>query len=283
MGIFKNTIKKLQEDIRISSSDARTFDENWSFATSRFRFISLITLVLLVFGILFFIFLYFGPTRRYFQTEDVSIERQKLETQNKRVQELDKKIQSQETFIRNIQDVLQGKISADSISTKPQKLDNIDLSNVDVATTKAEGKLARKVKDDMRTVKKKDNSSLQNLIFEAPVRGTISEKFSFDTHPAVDIVCKKESSIKSCLDGVVLYSGYSKKDGNFIIIDHGKGYVSLYKHNKVNLKSAGQRVQIGDPIAIAGNSGENSTGPHLHFELWFEQRPIDPQAFMTFE
>lgn len=282
MGFFKRTIKRLQEDIRISTSNAGSFDENWSFVTSRFRIISLVTLILLVFGILFFIFLFYGPTRSYFRTEDVSISRRTLDKQSKRVDDLTKKIESQDLFIENIQNVLQGKISPDSVSSKPQELQNVDLSDVNNATTKDESKLAKKVKDDMRTVKKKDNRPTKSLLFEAPVRGTISEKFSYDTHPAVDIVCKKESSIKSCMDGVILYTGYTKNDGNFIIIDHGRGYVSIYKHNKVVLKSTGQRVQLGDPIAIAGNSGENSTGPHLHFELWFEQRPIDPQTFMTF-
>ena len=84
------------------------------------------------------------------------------------------------------------------------------------------------------------------------------------------------------MDGIIIYSGYTKNDGNFIIIDHVGSYLSIYKHNKVNLKKTGQRVQLGDPIAIVGNTGENSTGPHLHFELWFEQRPVDPETFMTF-
>ncbi len=282
MGVFKNTVKRLQEDIRISTGNANSFDENWSFVTTRFRLISLISLVLLIFGVLFFVFLYYGPTKSFFRTEDVSIERQRLDAQSKRVEELNKKVLAQDMFIENIQAVLSGKISPDSISTKPENLKNVDLSNVDIITTTSERKLAKKVKEDMRTVEKKDNKPIKNILFEAPVRGTISEKFSYDRHPAVDIVCKKESSIKACMDGVILYSGYTKNDGNFIIIDHGRGYLSVYKHNKVILKSTGQRVQLGDPIAIAGNSGENSTGPHLHFELWFEQRPIDPQTFMTF-
>jgi murein DD-endopeptidase MepM/ murein hydrolase activator NlpD len=282
VGFFKKTIARLQEDIRISSSNAGSFDENWSFVSSRFRIISLVTLVLLLFGILFFVFLLYGPTKSYFRTEDVSIERQKLEEQNKRVSELDQKIDQQDAFIKNIQAVLQGKISPDSVNNKPKNIKGVDLTNVNVATTKDEGKLARKVKDDMRTVKKKGNENTKKFFFEAPVRGTISEKFSLDRHPAVDIVCKKESSVKACMDGVIVYGGYSKNDGNFLIIDHGGGYVSVYKHNKVNLKTTGQRVQLGDPIAIVGNSGENSTGPHLHFELWFEQRPIDPETIMSF-
>jgi len=282
VGWIKNKIAKLQEDIRLSNTSADSFEENWSFVTTRFRLISLTTLILLIFGILFFIFLLYGPTRSWFRTEDVSIERQRLEDQEKRVRVLEEEITAQENFIQNIQAVLTGKVPVDSVSNRPTKLNALDLTNVNVATTKDEGKLARKVKDDMRTVKKKDSESTKNLLFEAPVRGIVSEKYSVNRHPAVDIVCKKEASVKACMDGIILFSGYTKNDGHFIIIDHGGTYLSVYKHNKVNLKSTGQRVQLGDPIAIAGNSGENSTGPHLHFELWFEQRAVDPQTHMTF-
>ena len=282
MGFFKKKINRLQEDVRISSSAPDSYDENWSFITSRFRLISLITLILLLAGILFFVFLFYGPTKSWFRTEDVSIERQKLESMEIRVRELTTEMEAQDNFIVNLQNVLLGKISPDSISSRPKNLENVNLTDVNVATTKDEGKLARKVKDDMRTVKKKSTESAKNLLFEAPVRGTISEKFSHDRHPAIDIVCKREASVKACMDGIIVYSGYTKNDGNFIIIDHGGSYLSIYKHNKVNLKKTGQRVQLGDPIAIAGNTGENSTGPHLHFELWFEQRPVDPQIFMTF-
>jgi murein DD-endopeptidase MepM/ murein hydrolase activator NlpD len=282
VNIFKRTIQKLSEDVRITTSKPDTYEGHSTFVTTRFRLISLATVILLLFGILFFIFIYYGPTKSYFRTEDVSIARQQLERQNIRVQELQEKIESQSNFIQNIQDVLLGKISPDSISSKPKGRSNVDLTDVNISTSSEEKKLAKKVKDDMRTVKKKDQAAIQNVLFEAPVRGTISEEFSFDRHPGIDIVCKKEASIKACMDGIVLYSGYTRSDGNFIIIDHGGEFVSIYKHNKVILKKNGQRVQLGDPIAIAGNSGENSTGPHLHFELWYEQRPVDPKTFMTF-
>ncbi len=282
MSIWKNFVNKLQEDITVSFANPKTFDTNWSFNSSRFRLISLFALLLIVCSILFSLFLFFGPTKSWFTNNDVSIERQNLEAQMKRVKELETEINRQEIFIKGIQDVLTGKITPDSLEKKPADLKAIDLKDVKIATSRDESKLAKKVKDDMRTVQKKQTTSISNSLFDAPVSGYVSEKFSADRHPAVDIVCKKESTIKACLDGVIIYSGYTKNDGYFIIIDHGNKYLSIYKHNKVNLKSNGQRVKLGDPIAIAGNSGENSTGPHLHFELWFEQKPIDPQTLMSF-
>lgn len=282
MSVWKNFLNKLSEDITVTFGNPKTYDTNWTFNSSRFRLLSLLSLLLLVFAIVFSLFLFLGPTKSWFTNNDVSIERQKLEEQLLKVRELEQEIGTQEKFIKDIQAVLLGKISPDSISSRPKEMKTIDLKNVKVATSIDEGKLARKVKDDMRTTQKKDLSSITNSLFDAPVKGYISEKFSIDNHPAVDIVCKKGSTIKACLDGVIVYSGYTKNDGYFTIIDHGNKYISIYKHNKINLKQIGQRIQLGDPIAIAGNSGENSTGPHLHFELWFEQTPIDPLTLMRF-
>lgn len=280
--MWKRFIKKLSEEISVSFGNPKTFDTNWSFNSSRFRLISLLALLLLVFAILFSLFLFLGPTKSWFTNNDVSIERQRLESQLIRVKELESEISTQEKFIKDIQDVILGKIAPDSISSKPREMKTIDLKDAKIATTKDEGKLARKVKDDMRTIQRKSTESITNSLFDAPVKGYISENFSSERHPAVDIVCKKDATIKACLDGVIIYSGYTKSDGYFTIIDHGNDYLSIYKHNKVNLKRIGQRVQLGDPIAIAGNTGENSTGPHLHFELWFEQKPIDPLTLMSF-
>ena len=87
----------------------------------------------------------------------------------------------------------------------------------------------------------------------------------------------------ACLAGTVVYSGYTQKDGFILIVDHANGYLSVYKHNKTVLKKTGNRVQMNDPIAIAGNSGENSTGPHLHFELWYNQSAVNPEDYMRFK
>ncbi|MFA7272583.1 MAG: M23 family metallopeptidase [Crocinitomicaceae bacterium] len=282
MGFWKKFIDKLQEDITVSFGNPKTYDTNWSFNSSRIRLLSLLALLLLVVSVGFAAFLFLGPTKSWFTNNDVSIGRQKLEAQDKRVKELEGKLTAQENFIKDIQDVLLGKVAPDSLSKKPKEIKAFDMKDVKIETSKDEGKLAKKVKDDMRTKQVKENESITNSLFDAPVKGFISEKFSSERHPAVDIVCKKDATIKACLEGIILYTGYSKNDGYFMIIVHGNGYISIYKHNKINLKKIGQRVQLGDPIAIAGNTGENSTGPHLHFELWFQQKPIDPETLMRF-
>src|SRR5690606_38502617 len=98
----------------------------------------------------------------------------------------------------------------------------------------------------------------------------------------VDIVTKRDESIKSTLDGTVIFSAFSAEDGNVLHVQHTGNLVSVYKHCSTLLKSVNDRVRSGEPLAIVGNSGENSRGPHLHFELWFNGSPVNPQEFVAF-
>ena len=92
----------------------------------------------------------------------------------------------------------------------------------------------------------------------------------------------KDTPIKTVADGIVIFTGFTADTGYVIIIEHSNGYLSVYKHNKALLKKVGSKVFMNDPIAIVGNTGENSTGPHLHFELWYQQHPVDPKDYMKF-
>jgi murein DD-endopeptidase MepM/ murein hydrolase activator NlpD len=95
-------------------------------------------------------------------------------------------------------------------------------------------------------------------------------------------VAPKNEAVKSTLDGTVVFAGWTSETGHVIQIMHGNNLLSIYKHNAVLLKKEGQKVNAGEPIAITGNSGELSTSPHLHFEIWFDGKPINPQDHMVF-
>ncbi len=107
----------------------------------------------------------------------------------------------------------------------------------------------------------------------------LSEKGVDEDHPGIDIVAKEGSVVNASGDGIVLFSNWTYEAGNFIIIDHGNGYLSYYKHNLKNLVSERQFVRRGEPIALLGNSGISS-GPHLHFEVWKDGQPVDPRTLI---
>ena len=124
---------------------------------------------------------------------------------------------------------------------------------------------------------------LTEAVFFTPVKGIVTESFNItEEHFGVDIVTKPNETIKSTLDGTIIFTGFSAADGNVVQVQHTNNLISMYKHCSSFLKITGNRVKAGEVIAIVGNSGEKSNGPHLHFELWFNGSPINPQEFVAF-
>ena len=117
----------------------------------------------------------------------------------------------------------------------------------------------------------------------SPLEGIITSNFdNVGGHYAIDIAAPANTPIKTCFEGTVIFADWTSETGNIIIVQHENNLISAYKHNSALLKEVGEFVRSGEAIAIIGNSGENSTGPHLHFELWYEGAPIDPQGFIKF-
>jgi murein DD-endopeptidase MepM/ murein hydrolase activator NlpD len=211
--------------------------------------------------------------------EDVSIEREKLENQRAKIEKLSQQLENQERYINSIRLILLGEVPINSDMDSLNEVSSVKLDSILTDQTESEKVLADKVKDDIRT--NKDSNPLLNY-FSSPVTGVISQKYNKKTHPGIDVVTEKDKAVKACLAGTVIYSGYTRKDGHILIIDHANGFISVYKHNKTVLKKLGAKVKMGDPVSIVGNTGENTDGPHLHFELWHNQVPVNPSDYIRF-
>lgn len=125
--------------------------------------------------------------------------------------------------------------------------------------------------------------SIANIHFFTPLHGLITNRFNPKTdHLAVDVVGQQNARISSVLNGTVIFSGWTMDTGNSIYIQHESNIISAYKHNAELLKAVGDKVKAGDVIAIMGNSGELTTGPHLHFELWHNGTALDPETYIDF-
>ncbi len=140
-------------------------------------------------------------------------------------------------------------------------------------------------------VEAKDKSSIyiksikpnNQLMFFPPLSALISDTYNIKTkHFGVDLVAKDKSRISSVLDGTVIVSDWTSETGYVIVIQHKNNYISIYKHNSLLLKEVGDFVNVGDHIAVIGNSGELSSGPHLHFELWYKGTPVNPEDYISF-
>jgi murein DD-endopeptidase MepM/ murein hydrolase activator NlpD len=277
MNWFKRIGKRLQKVVKYSASDPHNFDEIWSFQSTIIRLGSLILIFVFCIGALsaYLFSGIFNPG-----IENVSIERSKLEDQKVLIEELNDRVRMQENYIENIRMILAGetpmKIKNDSIVD----VIAMDPGKIKSKETRAENKLSKEVRGDMSTPSKTGNSTIK--FFGSPVVGVISQEFNATNHPGIDVVTTENVTVKACLGGTVIYAGYTRKDGYILIVAHSGDYLSVYKHNKTLLKKVGSKVQLGDPIAIVGNSGENTDGPHLHFELWFKQSPVNPKKYMKF-
>jgi murein DD-endopeptidase MepM/ murein hydrolase activator NlpD len=129
----------------------------------------------------------------------------------------------------------------------------------------------------------KGKNSIAGFFFFSPLKGYVTSSFSAATgHYGADIVAAENEPVKAALDGTIVFSGWTSETGYVIQIQHSNNLISIYKHNSALLKKTGEYVKAGEPIAIVGNSGEQSTGPHLHFELWYNGSPIDPQDYIVF-
>ena len=278
---WKDLLTKIKQPIKIAASNPVNFEQIWSFSASGVQMLSAALVIVIFVGSLFIFLALNGPFAGYFSKSDLSLERKKLEAQHQNLIEISKKLNHQEAYISSMKIILSGKSIKDTLSLEDSKILPISSAEIDSKTTKSEKELSEEVKNDLRT-----NSNTKNKgsihYFANPVSGKVNQGFDFVKHPAVDILSSKNATILACLSGTVLFSGFSMKEGNVLVLDHANGYVSIYKHAKTLLKKVGAKVQMGDPIALVGNTGESISVPHLHFELWYNQNPVDPEKYMNF-
>ena len=128
------------------------------------------------------------------------------------------------------------------------------------------------------------NKNFEMPMFFAPVTGMVTNHFSRnDKHFGVDVVAGADAVIKATADGTVIFSDWSYEVGYIVGIQHDSNIVSVYKHNATVMCREGDIVRAGDAIAVLGGGGSTSTGPHLHFELWFKGMPLNPEDYISFE
>ena len=184
-------------------------------------------------------------------------------------------------YLENINNIINGE---ELVSPENSKERTITQNPISFEKSKEDSLFRIKVEtEDRSSIYKKASKNNNNLMFFTPLSGLISDGYNNKTkHFGIDLVAKEKSRISSVLEGTVIISHWSYETGYVIGIQHKNDYLSFYKHNSVLLKSVGDYVSAGDHIAIIGNSGELSSGPHLHFELWHDGIPVNPENYISF-
>ena len=276
---------KLLDKYRLVVLNEDTFEERISFKLSRLNVFVITALSTIILIALTTVLIAFTPLREYIPGYSSTALKRKATTLSYKTDSLQKVIVMNEKYYGSIKKVLQGDMSVvdfnrDSIIEAVK----LEASEVDLRPTPEDSLLREKVdKEDKYNLFESATSSTNFVLFP-PVNGPVSEPYNLkEKHYAVDIVVAKDAPVKATADGIVIFSEWTATTGYVIIIEHSYGLISIYKHNASLTKSQGDLVKAGEVIATAGNSGELSTGPHLHFELWNDGYPINPTNFIDFK
>lgn len=280
----KRFAKKLLHKYRMVVLNEDTFEERFSFRLTRLNvFVAVgISAILLIAMTTFLIA--FTPLREYIPGYSSAALKEKATKLAYTSDSLQNRMRMNDQYLKSIQDALRGEfdveqLDRDSILSQPIT----DLEYQEINRIKADSLLREEVaQEDKYNILPTATDNINFSLFP-PVKGTISENYNIENkHYAIDIVTTRNSPIKSVADGRVIFAEWTAETGYVIIIEHSYGLLSVYKHNASLSKSQGDIVRSGEVIATAGNTGEFTTGPHLHFELWNEGNPVDPSEYIDF-
>ncbi|HEX9981568.1 MAG TPA: M23 family metallopeptidase [Flavobacterium sp.] len=194
-------------------------------------------------------------------------------------------LQKNEAYIASIRKVLTGDLAFAHLNKDSILATEISPGELkEPSPTEAEMKLREQVaKEDKYNLFEKAESRTTVVLFP-PVKGLVTEKYNTkEKHFATDVALAKDTPVKATLNGTVIFADWTPSTGNVIILRHNNGFISVYKHAASLTKSQGNVVRTGEVIALAGSTGQESSGVHLHFELWKDGYPIDPENFISFE
>ncbi len=278
----KKLIKKLKHKYRLVVLNDDSFQEELSFKLSPMNVIVALASTIVVVVLLTSFILLYTPVKNYLPGSSYEEVLSNISDLKEKADSLNYQFEVNELYYKNLEAIVNGEIPKDPTEEGDLKLQEADLSG-----PSPEDSVLRKIVEEADMYNpiemEVSSGSPSSYSFFTPVNGIVSAKYNRrQSHLGVDILAEEGTAIKSTLEGIVVFSEWTVETGNVIMIQHTGNLLSIYKHNSVLLKKQGDFVRAGDPIAIIGNSGELTTGPHLHFELWFENSPINPEDYINF-
>lgn len=275
--------QKLTDKYRLVVLNDDTFEERLSLKLSVLNIFVLggILSFLLILITTFFITL--TPVKEYipgYSSTNLKIKATKLAIQT---DSLKRKLDVLNDFTKALQPILMGEIEAKFIDSL-QLIERNTIQDSLLNASKEDSIFREKIESQDRFPIQNNAATNVKIVFFAPLNGNLSQGFdSQKNHLAVDIVAKKNTAVKATADGTVIFSGWTTETGYVLILKHAYDYISVYKHNGNLLKEQGDFVKSGEVIASVGSSGELTTGPHLHFELWSGGYAINPINLIDFK
>ena len=297
---LKTLKKEMGHKQRFVIMDSETFRERWSFQLSARNLFVAVGLSVIVLVVLTTILIAFTSLREYIpgymQTDLV----EQVHKSTATIDSLEQKLYEQDLMLANIKALIMG----EEISEKEHKRDSLKVKPGGDVRSKSDSLLRNEIESQDKYQVKSSTSYADNAdnldgnhvyvnisdkglptdyLFYTPLKGKVISVFEpHKRHYGIDIAGSENAVIKSVYTGTVLFSDFTLKTGYIIAIQHPNNMISVYKHNSALLKHTGDVVRAGEPIAFIGNTGELTSGPHLHLELWYNGKAINPVEYISF-
>lgn len=278
-----NLKQRLTDKYRLVVLNENTFEERFSLKLSRLNVFVLGGLLSFLLILITTFIITFTPVKEYipgYSSTSLKIKATKLAFQT---DSLKRKLDVLHAYTKALQPILKGEIKGDFLDTLKIESQKFIIKDSLLNASREDSIFREKIESKDRFPILNSNRSNVEIVFFAPLKGSISQQFDSKTkHLAVDITAQKNAPVKATADGTVLFSGWTTETGYVIILKHPYNYVSVYKHNGNLLKQQGDFVKSGEVIASVGSTGELTTGTHLHFELWSNGYAVNPLNLIDF-
>lgn len=275
--------ERLLNKYRLVVLNEATYEERFSYRLSRlniFLFFSLVSILIISITICL---IAFTSIKEYIPGYDSTMLRINAVKNIETLDSLTFVVEKNQDYLNSIGSVILGETTKKEVLNE-DKVFSPSLSNIKFKTIKDDSLLRKIVeKEDRFNVLESASSNVQFVLIN-PIVGQVTSEFDYSIkHFGVDIAAPVNSPVKAVAKGTVVFAEWTIQTGYVVIIDHLYGLTSVYKHNNSGLVLQGDLVESGQVIALSGNTGEFTTGPHLHFELWRDGSPANPEDYVSFE
>ncbi|MFN0214485.1 MAG: M23 family metallopeptidase [Saprospiraceae bacterium] len=292
----RSLMDKLRDKYRLVIMNDDTFEEVTSIKLTPLAVYIGVSSLIVGTAILVTMLIIWTPLKRYIPGYGDFTRDSEIAELTSKVASMENEIEATRRYNENIKNILTGNLESmteEAVKKQGQPENPADTMPKDIDRIPEDEKLRSAVATGTFTADPTITSApitglgsdipLEQLFFMPPVSGEITAKFELSkSHFGIDVAAPKNTAVKSAADGSVISAGYTVETGYSIAVQHPNNVVTIYKHNSVLLRREGDNVKAGEAIAIIGNSGENTTGPHIHFELWHKGRAVDPALYINF-
>tara|TARA_B100001996_G_scaffold322860_1_gene267818 strand:+ start:1029 stop:1886 length:858 start_codon:yes stop_codon:yes gene_type:complete len=275
--------QRLLNKYRLVILNEATYEERLSYKLSGLNVFLLSALLSLVIVVSTIILIAFTSIKEYIPGYDSTALRTNAINNIETLDSLTTVIEKNQDYINSIGAVITGESTKGEVQKEGERR-RLETKNVEFKINKEDSMLRRIVEKEDRFNALESASSKVKFVLFSPLYGEVTADFDYGIkHFGTDIAVPSKSPVKSVANGTVVFAEWTLQTGYVVIIEHSFGLTSIYKHNESGLVSQGEKVESGQVIALSGNTGELSTGPHLHFELWRDGNPVDPEDYVLFE